>query len=58
MPCRLHSGSQVNIDQNRALAARYRVSSIPRLMVFKDGQVTAKQTGSVTKNRVKAMLDL
>ena len=49
---------KVNVDQNRALAARYSVSSIPRLMVFKDGQVTAKQTGSVSKNRLKAMLDL
>ncbi len=49
---------KVNVDRNRALAARYSVRLIPRLMVFKDGQVVAKQTGSVSKNRLKAMLDL
>jgi thioredoxin 1 len=49
---------KVNVDHNRALAARYNVRSIPRLMVFKDGQVTAKQSGSIGKDRLKAMLDL
>jgi thioredoxin 1 len=48
---------KVNVDHNRSLAARYSVRSIPRLMVFKDGQVTAKQTGSIGKDRLKAMLD-
>ena len=49
---------RVNVDQNRALAARYGVSSLPTLIVFKDGRVIAKQTGAVSKNRLKAMLDL
>ena len=49
---------KVNVDQNRALAARYGVSSLPTLIVIKDGQVIAKQTGAVSKNRLKAMLDL
>jgi thioredoxin 1 len=49
---------RVNADQNRALAARYGVSSLPTLIVFKDGRVIAKQTGVVSKNRLKAMLDL
>jgi thioredoxin 1 len=49
---------RVNVDHNRALAARYRVSALPTLVVFKDGQVIAKQTGAVRKNRLMAMLDL
>ncbi len=49
---------RVNVDQNRALAARYGVSSLPTLVVFKDGRVIAKETGVVSKNRLKAMLDL
>jgi thioredoxin 1 len=49
---------KVNVDQNRALAALYGVSSLPTLMVFKDGQVIAKQTGAISKNGLKAMLDL
>jgi thioredoxin 1 len=49
---------RVNVDQNRALAARYGVSSLPTLIVIKDGRAIAKQTGVVGKNRLKAMLDL
>ena len=48
---------KVDVDQNRTLAARYNVSSLPTLMVFEDGRVVAKQTGAVSKNRLKAMLD-
>ena len=48
---------RVNVDHNRALATRYGVSSLPTLMVFQDGRVTAKQIGVVSKNRLKAMLD-
>jgi len=46
------------VDQDRALAARYGVSAYPTLMVFKDGQVIATETGSLGKGRLKAMLDL
>jgi len=49
---------RVNVDQDRALAARYGVSAYPTLMVFKDGQVIATETGSLGKGRLKAMLDL
>jgi thioredoxin 1 len=49
---------KVNVDQNRALAARYSVHSIPRLMVFKDGQIAAEHTGSTSKNALKSMLGL
>jgi thioredoxin 1 len=49
---------KVNIDDSPELATRYGVKSIPSLMVFKDGQVVAKQQGVVGKARLKAMLDL
>jgi thioredoxin 1 len=49
---------KVNIDDSPELAARYGVRSIPSLMVFKNGQVIAKQKGVVGKTRLKAMLDL
>ena len=49
---------KVNIDESPELAARYGVKSIPSLMVFKDGQVVAKQKGVVSKTRLVAMLDL
>ena len=36
---------KVNVETNQELAARYGVSSIPTLLVFKDGRVTARHTG-------------
>ena len=36
---------KVNLDTNQALAARYNVSSIPVLMIFKDGEVAAHHLG-------------
>lgn len=49
---------KVNIDESPELAARYGVKSIPSLMVFKNGQVVAKQQGVASKTRLKTMLDL
>lgn len=49
---------KVNIDDSPELAARYGIKSIPSLLVFKDGQVVAKQKGVVSKTGLKNMLDL
>jgi thioredoxin 1 len=49
---------KVNVDDNPQLAARYGVKSLPSLLVFKDGQIVAKQQGVVGKNRLKNMLAL
>jgi len=49
---------KVDIDENPELAARYGVKSIPSVMLFKDGQVVARQNGVVGKHRLKTMLDL
>jgi len=49
---------KVNVDDNPKLAARYGVKSLPSLMVFKDGQIVAKQQGVVSKNRLETMLAL
>lgn len=48
---------KVNIDDSPELAARYGVKSVPSLMVFRDGQVVAKQQGVVSKTQLTAMLD-
>jgi thioredoxin len=36
---------KVNVDTNQSLAGRYQVSSIPALMIFKNGQVAAQHLG-------------
>ena len=47
---------KVNVDQNPRLAARYRVSSIPNLLVFNDGQVTAGHVGLASKDQLRALV--
>lgn len=46
---------KINVDQEQALAAKYGVSSIPTLVVFKDGVEVKRSTGFIPK---KAVLDL
>jgi len=36
---------KVNVDTNQELAARYNISSIPALLIFKNGQVVAQHVG-------------
>jgi len=47
---------KINIDESRALAGRYNVNSIPRLLLFRNGQVRAEQVGLVPKAEVLSML--
>ncbi len=47
---------KIDIDDSPELASRYGVSSVPSLMVFKDGRITAKQTGVASKAKLAAML--
>ncbi|MBL9080602.1 MAG: thioredoxin [Planctomycetales bacterium] len=42
---------KVNVDKNPKLAARYNISSIPALYIFKGGQVVAQHLG-VTSEQV------
>ena len=47
---------KVNVDQSPQLAARYRVSSIPSLLVFNSGEVTAEHVGLADKDQLKVLL--
>lgn len=49
--------AKVNVDEQRELAARYQVRSIPMLLVFKDGEVKAQQIGAVGKAQLAGLLD-
>lgn len=48
---------KVNVDQNPELAAHYNISSIPAMMVFKNGRVVDQTVGLVGKAQIKAMLE-
>ena len=48
---------KVDIDQNRNVAMKYHVRSIPTLLLFKNGQVYTTQIGAVGKAQLAQMLD-
>lgn len=48
---------KVNIDDNPRIAAGYGVSSIPTIMVFKNGEVVDRFVGVQPKDRLQSALD-
>ena len=47
---------KVNVDEEQELAIRYRVFSIPTLLVVKDGKVVNQAVGARSKNAILALL--
>ena len=47
---------KVNVDEQERLAIRFGISSIPTLLVFKDGQLVNKAIGVRPKADLEAML--
>lgn len=48
---------KVNTDENPQVAASHNISSIPTLLLFKDGKVVDKSVGVTPKQHLSAMLD-
>lgn len=48
---------KINIDDNPDAAMEYGVSSIPTLLIFKEGKVYDSMIGVQPKNRLQAALD-
>ena len=48
---------KINVDEQMELAMRFQVSSIPMLVVFKDGKVVAKSVGYRPKPEITAMVE-
>ncbi len=47
---------KINVDEQPELAARFRVSSIPTVMVFNGGKITASSVGYRPKAQIEALL--
>jgi thioredoxin 1 len=47
---------KVNIDHAPRVARQYRISSIPALIVFRNGQPVANHVGMASKSALKQML--
>ena len=48
---------KVNVDEQMELAMRFQVSSIPMLVVFKDGKAITKSVGYRPKSEIAAMVE-
>ena len=48
--------AKIDVDENPGLAMRYEVSSIPTLMVFKNGAVVNKAVGARPKAAIMQMI--
>ena len=47
---------KVDIDEQPELASRYRVMSVPTLMVMKNGQIMEQSIGAKPKHQILAMV--
>ena len=45
---------KVNVDSNQKLAAHYDISSIPVLLIFKDGKIAARHVGVTSEATLRA----
>ena len=48
---------KINVDEQRELAEKYRVMSIPTIFLFKNGEVVDKTVGAKPKDEFAAMLN-
>jgi thioredoxin 1 len=48
---------KVDVDQARDLASKFKVMSVPTLMIFKDGQMVDQILGAVPKDRLIEKLE-
>ncbi len=47
---------KINVDEEMELAVRFRVASIPTLVVMKNGEIAAQSVGAKPKAQILAML--
>lgn len=47
---------KIDVDQNQAIASRYKIKSVPTLMIFKNGEIMHKQSGVHSKAQLMNIL--
>lgn len=47
---------KINVDEQRELGQKYNIMTIPTLLVFKDGKVSATSVGVKSKSEIKDLL--
>ena len=47
---------KIDVDRNPGVARKYRISSVPTLMIFKNGQVLFRQAGVIPAQQILQIL--
>src|ERR1700680_3518235 len=48
---------KVNVDTNQELAAHYKISSIPAMLIFKDGKLVARHVGVMPEGTLRTEME-
>ena len=48
---------KLNVDDNQTIAMKYRIQSIPAMLVFKNGEVVESLVGLAPKEELKKLID-
>ena len=48
---------KVDVDQNKELASKYNIFSIPTLTIFRNGQVVSQTAGADSKESIRNYID-
>ena len=49
--------TKMNVDENQNVPQRYGVTSIPTLIIFKNGKMVDRAVGAMPKNALQAFID-
>ena len=49
--------AKVNTDRNRKMAMKYKIMSIPTLILFKNGRIASRQVGAIPYDMLKAWVE-
>jgi thioredoxin 1 len=49
--------AKMNVDDNPQVAQRYGITSIPTLMIFKDGKLVDRAVGAMPKGELQKFID-
>ncbi|HUP46188.1 MAG TPA: thioredoxin [Thermoanaerobaculia bacterium] len=49
--------AKMNVDDNPEIAQRYGITSIPTLMIFKDGKLVDRAVGAMPKGELQKFID-
>ena len=48
---------KMDVDSNQEIAVQFGVRSIPTLLIFKNGEVTATQLGAISKQQLETFIE-